>query len=188
VLLVVPFLAAVLLSGCSAADPADPPASLTPGSTSSAPTGQPPATTAPPTTDPDAATKTEILRVYRTFMAARNKSLRNPEKPPDRRLFDVSVPPARSQAYNLVLYYRERGVHIGGNTRSRPLPPALSGGKNATIRDCVDGSDAIPVVTKTGKSVIAPGQPPRLWVDVGIERRMEKWVVNEWNVRRGSPC
>jgi hypothetical protein len=190
VLLVVPFLAAVLLSGCSAADPADPPARLTPGSTSSAPTGQPPVTTAPPTTDPDAATKTEILRVYAKFMKIRNRLLNNPIKPPDPDLKRFSTGGAERGVLNLAVYYRSKGLRIKGAPTSTPgaimidgKPPNL-----ATFSDCLDSTKSFPVLAKTGESALAPGQSRRIQILVSAIHRRSAWKVSVWVPHRDRPC
>lgn len=182
-------LATVLLAtGCSAS-PAGTAASagsvtdLAPASSS------PPAPSSTPTVDPQAQAEAAVLAAYATFMDARNKSLNDPRKPPDRRLFQVSVPPARDDLYNLVLYYRRNGMLIRGVATSVPGPHGIELGRDrATFQDCVDGTDAVPIVRASGKSAMAPNQKPRLWVDVGATWIDGEWAIDRWDVKRDSPC
>jgi hypothetical protein len=139
--------------------------------------------------DPQAQAKADVLAVYATFMDARNKSLNNPRKPPDRRLFQVSIPPARDELYNLVLYYRAKGMLVSGATRSAPSLSTLEiHGETASFMDCVDGSDAIPTDRKSGESAIAPDQEPRLWVEVRGTHTDGTWFIDKWDVKRNRPC
>lgn len=139
--------------------------------------------------DPQAQAKADVLAAYATFMDARNKSLNDPRKPPDRRLFKVSIPPARDELYNLVLYYRAKGLLISGDTKSTPDVSTFKlSGEAATFMDCVDGSDAIPTDRKSGKSVIAPDQKPRLWVEVRGKHTDGSWFIDKWDIKRNRPC
>ncbi len=184
--LAVAVLSVVPLAGCSSGAVAESP-SPAGRSRSAVPVESPPPSQSP-SPDPSAAAAAEVLRVYAIFMDARNKSLNDPRKPPDRRLFEVSIPPARNDLYNLVLYYRARHMRIRGATASHVEPPRFETQKTASIRDCVDGSDAVPVSTESGKSLIAPNQPPRLWVHSIAQLQRGRWVIQDWQVQRGHEC
>lgn len=183
--------AAVLMTGCSSAGSADAPgvAPTPAGSTSSGTSASPTSTSASPSSseDPQAQARADVLAVYATFMDARNKSLNDPRKPPDRRLFKVSIPPARDQAYDLVVYYRQQGIAVHGGTRSN-LGALSFSGPVARFEDCLDSTDSKPVFVATGKSALAPNQPRR--VVIRVEAALEKgaWWVKRWLPDRGNTC
>ena len=165
----------------------------------SSPTGEPsPAvmTTSPtpppsvsPTPDPIEQAKAEVLAVYSTFIDARNKSLHDPTKRPDGRLDMVSTGEAKRDLFSLAFYYRKRGMAIRGDTVSSARVSSLSGTAGAArILDCVDGSNAIPIIAATGKSVLAPNQSSRLLVDVNLAKATGSWMISSWVPRRNQPC
>lgn len=181
------FAGALLLAGCAADGSASvsPPAQGT--ATPTPATG--PVTPSASSPDGQAQAKAAVLAAYATFMDARNKSLNDPRKPPDRRLFQVSIPPARDEFYNGLLYYRRKGIEVRGAALSNPESPTLSSDLGvARFRDCVDDSDASPVLRRTGESVAAPGQAARVWVEVTAVNPDSGWVIQRWVVKRVSPC
>lgn len=178
---------ASLLAGC-AADGSAAPAAPTPGTATSTPV--PTSATPLPSTsgvDPQAQAKAAVLAAYATFMDARNKSLNDPRKPPDRRLFQVSIPPARDQLYNLVLDYRQQGIAVRGATTSETQPVRLEG-RAAMFDDCLDSHLSMPVFIKTGKSALAPNQVRRVVIRVEAVNDGGVWWVNKWTPERGNTC
>jgi hypothetical protein len=177
--------AAALVAGCSAAGSAETPAptvspeSPTPQTMSASPSASEP--------DPQAQAKADVLAVYATFMDARNKSLNNPRKPPDRRLFQVSIPPARDGAYNAVLYYRRQGIKVRGAPVSNPSVGKITG-EFAKISDCLDSNPSLPVFVNTGESALAPGQGRRIVIDVDAKRVDGAWQISRWVPDRSHKC
>jgi len=173
-----------LLCSCSASAVVVPRARSAPLPTSSSP---PPPPAQGPSVDPEQVTRAEILRVYAEFLDARRVSLKDPQQPPDRRIYKVSAPPARDELYSHVVRYRRLALRMRGGLISHPGPARLVDERTAVLRDCVDRSNEIPVLHRTGRSRLAPGQADRVPVDVTLTR-LPGWVVTNWNVKRGEPC
>lgn len=172
--------AGLLATGC-ATSPAAPPVvvSQTPAPTIST----------SPTPDPVEQTKAEVLAVYRTFMDARNKSLNDPTKRPDGRLDRISTGIAKRDLFSLAVFYRARGIAIRGAITSNLAGRDVSVfGETAKIIDCVDGSAATPILVRSGKSVLAPNQSPRLVVDSVAVFDQGEWRISSWTPRRPSSC
>jgi hypothetical protein len=143
-----------------------------------------------PTPDPVEQARSEVLAVYRTFMDARNKSLHDPTKRPDRRLDIVSTGAARSGVYSLSIFYRTRELAVHGSPISIPGVVQIQSGRErvAKFRDCLDSTDSFPIFAKTGKSALAPDQPRRVIIEVAAVEQGPKWLISTWLPRKGQLC
>ncbi len=182
VLIVVP------LAGCSSGAVAESP-SPAGQSRSTVPVTSPPPSQSP-SPDPSAAAAAEVLRVYAIFMDARNKSLNDPRKPPDKRLASVSTGPARNGVLSLAVYYRSRGIAIKGAPASHPIVVKTSGDpvSRVWIDDCVDSTESPPIFVSTGKSALAPGQQRRVRVRAVANFRSSSWKISTWTPNRDESC
>lgn len=177
---------AAVSSGCTSDSPAPGPLSplgSEPPLSQSAPVASSPAPPASPTVSDEDA----IRAAYATFMDARNVSLNDPRKPPDRRLWQVSIPPARDGVYSLVLHYRVRKLRVVGGPAST-LSNLKVNGDSAQFKDCVDSRNVDVVFARTGESALSPGQSRIVPVDVDLVRADVGWQVKHWLPRRGEEC
>lgn len=176
--------AGVLVSGCGSSSAPAPIVMPTPSGVAS------PVVSTSPTLDPAAMAKAEVLAVYRTFMDARNRSLNDPTKRPDRRLDQVSTGAAKNAVFSLAVYYRARGLAIHGSPTSTvsTFGPMLEGGRVAVFQDCLDSTSSFPIFAKSGKSALAPNQPRRVLIEVQAVKEGTSWLIRQWTPNRGKAC
>lgn len=170
-------LVLALAAGCSAGHRSPTPSpSATPRATSS--------------TGLSAAAKVQVAAAYARMRAEDIKAMRTSL------MSDSHIAQAATgQAYGAILSEVGRdhlqGVRFSGAPTSTVSVTAVDLRQTphrATVRECLDVTDWVPVNAATGKPLQLPGQARRYTVLGGLTMRGTTWVVDGLTVERSQPC
>jgi hypothetical protein len=133
-------------------------------------------------------TAAEVVRVYEKLQDEVRKAYARPEAPPSG-IARYAYADERAAIYETVLDYRSQGIRLTGRAAISPRVTSLDEhGKTATIADCFDDSHWIPVDTRTGRNLTAPGQNHRYPVTVHEQQIAGRWYVVSSTPDRGKSC
>ena len=190
---------ALMLAACGGGAPSPTPAAASSNSPSamatSAPSTSPPTTTEPPTEPTPIIDPTieraaaDILDVYRAWWDARIQFMADPmHEPPE--LSYNSQDDALVGLREAADQYVYNGIITTGTPVISPVVSDVSfeASGSATIRDCVDVTNWLPVYAATGDSALAPNQLMRV---VSISTAViyaGRWVIGDATVYRETSC
>jgi len=131
-----------------------------------------------------------VLQAYRGYWDGVVASFADPTQPQSPALAEHSDDAALTDAQSALIQLRSDGIHLVGAPALAPDVTAveLDGSKTATIVDCVDASDWMPVFTNSGASAAAPDQPTRVTYEVTAFHPENKWLIRRVTVHRDRPC
>ena len=141
-----------------------------------------------------AAAEAAILEAYRSYWEVQVKVLRDPVPYADLtqgnwdEAKQVAVDKALANLVATAQLYAKNGIANVGEPVLSPVVSDVVPGQNATIADCVDGTNWQPIYVETGKSAAAPGQAPRLVINSTVLFYDDRWVVNGSVVDRETTC
>jgi hypothetical protein len=167
--------------------------SSTPSPSTSPPPPSPASSSATPTTPtPDQTTTatSAVLMAYRGYWATRVSAQAHPEGEAVAELSRYSVDQALAGVRSTVLLFRQQGIVMKGEPVLSPSVTSidLAGTGAAWISDCVDSSNWKPVYKATGKSALAPNQPPRVVMDSTAMIYAGHWVIRTAVAHRDRTC
>jgi hypothetical protein len=163
------------------------PAVSSPASTSAVVSSSP---SPPPSSDPTTKARDDVLAVYRAYWAAQVKAQAAPESKAVGDLSRYSVDQALADVRATVLLFRQQGIVMRGEPALSPSLTSIQTADpaKATITDCVDSSHWTPVYKATGKSALAPNQPPRVVMDSTAMIYNGHWVIRTSVAHRDRTC
>lgn len=175
----------VVVAACSATDPTPTPTPTT--------TQSPTTTTATPTpsVDPEVAeAEAAILEAYRGYWDGLVTSYADPAQPQSPALAANSDDTALTDAQTALIQLQSSGIRLVGEPVLTPSVTSidLSSAPTATIVDCVDASNWLPVFTSSGESAAAPDQATRLTYEATAFRPEDRWLIRTVTVHRDQPC
>lgn len=184
-------LAGALLAAVTACSTTDPTPIPTPT------TAQTPTTTATPTpkpapsVDPEVAeAEAAVIAAYRGYWDGLVTSYADPARPQSPALAANSDDTALTDAQAALIQLQSSDIHLVGEPVLTPSVTSidLSSAPTATIVDCVDASNWLPVFTSSGESAAAPDQATRLTYEATAFRPEDRWLIRTVTVHRDQPC
>lgn len=180
-------IVAALLAACSHPSP-DPSPTTTLSATSPDPAPSP--TPSPtPSVDPTvAAAEAAILEAYRGYWDVQIEMFADPSKDQGADLGKYAVDTAFSDVAGTVLYFRQQGIRWTGKPTISPKVSDVVIGQSATITDCVDSTDWLPVRADTGDPAAVAGQAPRVVGKSSAYYYDNHWVIRTSTLDRSTTC
>jgi hypothetical protein len=171
------------MAGCTGGEAA-------PSAEQDTPTSSSQALASDPSESVGTAEADEVLAAYRRLQEVVNRAYANPEGSyPD--LEEYAYGGALADIHQTLFYYRERGIRFTGEPSMSPRVTFIDLDANpptATIIDCFDDSEWIPVDKETGESVAAPGQNHRYVVTATAQQIRDRWYVVSGAPDRSETC
>lgn len=175
--------AAVSLAACTGDDSPGPTTATTAATIVATPT---------PTPTVDAATAAAtaaVLAAYRGYWDAKVDAFHHPSESPGPKLQQFATDKAFGDVGTGLLTFRRNGIEVVGEPELDPKVTAIDvKAGDATVVDCVDGTNWQPVYTKTGKSAAQPGQAERLVTTSTAIYLIDHWAIRTSVVDHGSSC
>lgn len=184
--LTVSLICALVLIGGGCSDPAPTPTPT--ATTTPSPT---PTASRTPTGDPAVAeAEAAVLEAYRGYWDGLVTSYADPSQPQSPALAANSDDTALTDAQAALIQLQSNGIHIVGEPVLTPSVTSIDLGSapTATIVDCVDASNWLPVFTSSGESAAAPGQSTRLTYEATAFHPEDRWLIRTVTVHRDQPC
>jgi hypothetical protein len=143
-----------------------------------------------PTASERAAAERAVLTAYRRMQDSITAAYANPTRP-HRDLQQYAADKALAEIYETLYFYEKNGIVLRGEPTISPRVTSvdLDGiPRVATIVDCFDQRNWVPVDAKTGESVSAPGQNHR-YVITSVARELEgRWYIVRSTPDRSRKC
>ena len=154
---------------------------------------QSPTATATPTSTVDPAVaegEAAIIEAYRGYWDGLVTSFADPAQPQSPALAANSDDTALTDAQAALIQLQSTGIHLVGEPILTPTVTSidLSSAPTATVVDCVDASNWLPVFTSSGESAAAPDQPTRLTYEATAFHPEDRWLIRTVTVHRDQPC
>lgn len=184
-------LVGAIMVGVVACSTPDATPAPTPTTTQRPTTTATPTPTPTPSVDPEVAeAEAAILEAYRGYWDGLVTSYADPAQPQSPALAANSDDMALTDAQAALIQLQSSGIRLVGEPVLTPSVTSidLSSAPTATIVDCVDASDWLPVFTSSGESAAAPDQATRLTYEATAFRPEDRWLIRTVTVHRDQPC
>lgn len=133
-------------------------------------------------------TAVAVVWTYRKLQAAVVAAFAHPRRSPTQ-VARFAYGKERGDIYTTVLQYRSQHIHLTGRPRISPHVETVDSRRGtATVTDCFDDRHWIPVDTRTGRSIAAPGVNRRYPVTAQLRRIDGRWYVTASRPDRGQTC
>ena len=135
-----------------------------------------------------AAAEAAILEAYQGYWDVQIRMFADPSQDlwPD--LEKYAVDTAYSDVAETVVYFRDQGIKWTGEPALDPVVSDIVADQSATITDCVDSTNWLPVRADTGQPASVAAQAPRVVATSSAYFYDNRWTIKTSTLDRDTTC